>query len=307
LEKIGGLAESSGVSSFSDAISTGNQKRAMAAGERRKFESVETLLLKTPLYEEVAVESRANVVREVMTYSGTLDTYCTGCKQTATFRGQVTPETLQIVRFAEAAVPHSRGSYQNPWDRRDISKTLVCTRNGHSLAYHFVCEDKFLVKVGQYPSIADIEKGDTDRFGAVLGRDRLKELNRGIGLAAHGVGIGAHVYLRRIFESLVEEAHSIAQQDKGWDESKYLQARMVERIQLLQHQLPRFLCENPRLYAIMSKGIHELTEQECLANFEALKLCIEVILEEKLVERAKRDRAEAARKALAQIDGKGKG
>jgi hypothetical protein len=46
-----------------------------------------------------------------------------------------------------------------------------------------------------------------------------------------------------------------------------------------------------------------LTEQECLANFDALKLCIEVILDEKLAERGQRDKAEAARKALAQIDG----
>jgi hypothetical protein len=86
--------------------------------------------------------------------------------------------------------------------------------------------------------MADIEKGDTDRFEPVLGRERLKELNRGIGLASHGVGIGAHVYLRRIFEGLVEEAHAAASTQPGWEDAKYTQARMPERVRFLKDHLP---------------------------------------------------------------------
>lgn len=188
--------------------------------------------------------------------------------------------------------------------QRRFSKQLFCTRAGHLIEYHFACEDGHLIKVGQYPSTADIEKGDTDRYEAVLGREKLKELNRAIGLASHGVGIGAHVYLRRIFEGLVEDAHRVAQlTPEGWDEPKYQQGRMSERIKMLKGFLPEFLSENPQLYAILSQGIHELTEQECLANFEALKLCIEVILDEKLRQREQEQRVDAARKALARIDG----
>lgn len=277
---------------------------------RRPFESVEQLFLKTPLYEEVGGK-REELVKLVLTFNGTLDTYCPGCKQIATFRGLVSEETTRLINVAKQIgfTPISgRGgaSVFRGWDQPRIDKALICTRNGHPIRYYFTCEEDHILKVGQYPSMADIEKGDTDKFEPVLGRERLKELNRGIGLASHGVGIGAHVYLRRIFETLVEEAHAVASKDKGWDEGKYGQARMAERIQLLDGHLPRFLSENPRLYAILSNGIHELTEQQCLANFEALKLCIEVILDEKLTERSKLDRAEAARKALAQIDSKGK-
>jgi len=132
----------------------------------------------------------------------------------------------------------------------------------------------------------------------------VKELSRAIGLSAHGVGIGAHVYLRRIFESLVEEAHQGASGESGWDEGKYQQSRMAERIKLLRSHLPSFLGANPRLYAILSKGLHELSEQECLSNFDALKLAIEVILDEKLKQRDAEIKSEAARKAIARIEGK---
>jgi hypothetical protein len=46
-------------------------------------------------------------------------------------------------------------------------------------------------------------------------RKRYKKFTKGLGLAAHGVGIGSFVYLRRIFENLIEEAHTATQQDTG--------------------------------------------------------------------------------------------
>jgi hypothetical protein len=40
--------------------------------------------------------------------------------------------------------------------------------------------------------------------------DAYREFGKAVGLGAHGVGIGAVVYLRRIIESLIEEAHQTA-------------------------------------------------------------------------------------------------
>jgi hypothetical protein len=41
---------------------------------------------------------------------------------------------------------------------------------------------------------------------------------------------------------------------------------------------------NKSIYSILSKGIHELAEEECLNAFPVIKLSIELILDEKLVE-----------------------
>ncbi|MGE7954793.1 hypothetical protein [Lysinibacillus xylanilyticus] len=62
---------------------------------------------------------------------------------------------------------------------------------------------------------------------------------------------------------------------------------MDDKIKLLQNKLPEVLIENRAVYGIMSKGIHELSEDECLALFPDVKLGIELILDEKLYEQEK--------------------
>ena len=96
------------------------------------------------------------------------------------------------------------------WHLPYFSKKVICARNNHNVDFHFVLKGNSLIKIGQYPSLADIAIGDISQFEKALGDKRLQELNKAIGLAAHGVGIGSYVYLRRVFESLIEEAHEKA-------------------------------------------------------------------------------------------------
>ncbi|KKL23256.1 hypothetical protein LCGC14_2427220 [marine sediment metagenome] len=41
---------------------------------------------------------------------------------------------------------------------------------------------------------------------------------------------------------------------------------------MIKDYLPEFLVENRSLYAILSKGIHALSEDECLQYFETVKI-----------------------------------
>ncbi len=59
-------------------------------------------------------------------------------------------------------------------------------------------------KVGQFPSLADIANDESKAYSSVLKGTDARELHTAIGLAAHGVGIGSYVYLRRVFEHLIE-------------------------------------------------------------------------------------------------------
>jgi hypothetical protein len=77
-------------------------------------------------------------------------------------------------------------------------------------------------KMGQYPSLADLVTAEIRKYRKFLGADAHREFSRAIGLAAHGVGIGSFIYLRRILENLIEEAHQAAQHSKGWNESAYI-------------------------------------------------------------------------------------
>lgn len=76
---------------------------------------------------------------------------------------------------------------------------------------------------------------------------------------------------------------------------------MDEKISLLKNHLPDFLVENKSLYSILSKGIHELSEQGCLGAFPIVKLGIEMILDEKIREKERKAKEEEARKAIGKL------
>ena len=52
-----------------------------------------------------------------------------------------------------------------------------------------------------------IEENDIKKYRKILGKEKYGEFGRAVGLYTHGIGIGSYVYLRRIFENLIEEAH----------------------------------------------------------------------------------------------------
>ena len=264
---------------------------------------VEEWLFELPLYTPVPLEIElSTAVEAVLRYSATKDSYCPGCGQHATFQGAVSEQTERIAKAEQQRLylrMHGTGSKQSEFHLSHFNKAVICTRAGHVVQFHFTYQDSSIIKIGQYPSLADISIGDTSQFSKALGKERLHELNKAIGLAAHGVGIGSYVYLRRVFESLIEEAHIHAKSDINWDEEEYQKGRMKEKVALLKAHLPQFIVEHPQLYGILSLGIHELTEDKCLENFEPLKSSILVIAEEKMHDIQRKARYEQASAAIA--------
>ena len=180
---------------------------------------------------------------------------------------------------------------------------LKCKRSGDVFYYkvYWNAEDNTLMKYGQYPSVADFHISEVKKYNKLLSKEKIKEFTRAIGLAANGVGIGAFVYLRRIFEYLVKEAYEMCLKDKTVKEDEFQQARMDEKIKLLSTHLPKFLVDNSKMYSILSLGIHELNEKDCLQHFDALRIGIEIILDEKLDELRKKEKIESAKKKLGMV------
>ena len=135
-----------------------------------------------------------------------------------------------------------------------------------------------VTKIGQSPSHADIAIGNLKKMLPILkGQDR-RELIRANGLAAVGVHIGAFVYLRRVFERLLDRAK--VRSGVEIDNDVYRTSRTVERIELLKHHLPPFMVENKRVYGLLSKGIHELDEKTCGKLYELLNQSSLLMLEQ---------------------------
>jgi len=180
-----------------------------------------------------------------------------------------------------------------------ILTKLYCTRTKEilNIVSWLDYENGTIQKIGQYPSIAHFHISKIKDYQKVLDTEKIKELSRAIGLAANGVGIGSFVYLRRVFEYLLEKEYKKAKLTDGWNEELYIKSKVVERIELLKDYLPSFLSENKSLYGILSVGIHSLKEDECLQYFETVKIGIELILDEEL---------EKYRKAQKLLDAKKK-
>ena len=158
-----------------------------------------------------------------------------------------------------------------------------------------------IMKVGQYPSVVDFHIHNLDKVKKALSKEKQREFSRAVGLVSHGVGIGSFVYLRRIFEELIEEAHKLALTSTSWNDEPYQKSRMNEKIQLLKDYLPEFLVTNQAIYSILSKGIHELSEDECLQYFDPIRVGIELILEEKLEKIDKMRRLAEATKKIDEL------
>lgn len=181
--------------------------------------------------------------------------------------------------------------------------TLSCGRYGDKidLILFLRAEDCAIRKIGQYPSVADIHIGQIKQYKDVLAKEDLKEFTRAIGLAANGVGIGSFVYLRRIFEKLIFEASEQAIADGQIGEMDFVKLRMDEKIESINNYLPDTLVEVKQVYGILSKGIHELTEQECLAYFDTMRVGIELILDEKLDRKRKEGKKKQAMASMSKI------
>lgn len=256
-----------------------------------KYPTPEEFLIKIPLYEKVSY-SDENLEQGAMVryFSDTFDSYCPFCN---------THSIFEPAGFTHHYSKYNSGSWV---DAGFFDVVIRCTRNrDHKLFFKFHANGKTLQKIGQMPSIADLNMFDVRKYSKVLSKEYFQELTKAIGLASHGIGVGSFVYLRRIFEYLIEEAHLRAKENASWDDNLYISARMNERISLLRDELPTFLVDNKSIYSILSKGIHELSEQECLAAFPAMKVGIEIILDEKLETSKKEQKLQEARKAIASL------
>lgn len=174
-----------------------------------------------------------------------------------------------------------------PEDIEEYGKAVAEGESDYTRAYEYVHDCLIIQKVGQYPSIADLQMFNVEKYRSVLGKESYRDLTRAIGLNADGIGCGAFLYLRRILERLVEEAHQGEIAKEAWDEKTYTDSRFNERIQILENAghviIPEILKDvKSKIYSVLSKGVHESTDDECMELFPYMQFVIEQILDERI-------------------------
>jgi len=243
-------------------------------------------LLNLPLYSPVTIDTPSTpTVRAILTYVSIIDFYCPFCKKYTPFQGLLSTETQNSIVSERMAVK-GFGVTAGFWQQKKFSKELACKRAEHKVTFHFQIEDDRLLKVGQYPSIAEINFGEALEFAKALGEPRARDLNKAIELAGLGAGLGAYIYLKKVFISLLEDAHQKATHKKSaskvWDEGHYLNASITEQLKLVSMHMPAILLEHPEYYSILDKNLDQLTDEECLAGVSTLKTAVLLIADERL-------------------------
>ena len=242
--------------------------------------------LKFSLYKEFAInEQNKKKTIDIIMYDGTLDSYCIDCKHYSIFK---TAQASVIGLKLEMGLGVFAIGRTEDWlttmkkETIMISKEFRCTRKEkHLMCFYIMIKKGKISKIGQTPSITNLNEPQIVRFRKTLGDDLYKEFNRAFGLYSHGVGVGSFVYLRRIIENfIIKPAYEQAKKQKDWNDEEYQRKRIQERIEILKPFLPEYLISNKGVYSIISKGIHELSEEECMEYFPVLHSCIEFVLAE---------------------------
>lgn len=235
------------------------------------FKGVQEFLFEAPLYARFQLrQDPSNDISILFISDFKIDGHCPFCGRSSTFN-RVTPPWND-----------NQQSYYWLGGRNYVGDiVIVCARNaGHLIRFNLRVANEVIQKVGQYPSFADIAVDESKTYLSVLSDEDAAELHKAIGLAAHGVGIGSFVYIRRIFERLIQARFDEFKTQEDWSEDDFKVLRMVEKIEFLKNHLPAFLVQNKKLYGILSLGIHELEEQQCLSFFEVIRLSAVIILDE---------------------------
>lgn len=177
-----------------------------------------------------------------------------------------------------------------------------CTLDGsHHLDYIVVTNSCKMRKIGQYPSVADLTFPDLNVYKKDISDKDRKELRRAIGLYAQGIGVGSYVYLRRVFERIIDKAKEYAIGDQNLNIEDYQKAKMNQKIQMLRGYLPAILTDNKEIYGIISKGIHELAEEDCIEYFPIMQEAIFMILRQWKQKREELESTKAIASKIAKI------
>lgn len=295
----------------------------------------EKFLIESGLYDKISIEYE-DFEDLICLLSGKqkIDLYCNKCKEKRIFSARsnkikVSPKEESIRNIFEdygnqeeqEAIDNAikKSEERKELERferflRDNALTVLdyeCSRDSnHRVTFILLIEEHDIRKIGQYPSYADIDIPQGDIYRKELGNKYYRELKRAVGLYSCNVGIGSFVYLRRILEKLLMDAMEVAIKDGAItrddfdyivDDDKKHPRRVEDKIKLLSDYLPKILTENKNVYGVISKGIHELEEDECLKYFPVVEKIIKMCLTEVIELKRKKKEADELNSMLSSI------
>ena len=135
-------------------------------------------------------------------------------------------------------------------------------------------------------------------------KDDLENYEKAVVCLSNGYGVAAFAYFRRVVENninklldlVLEDAQSSSANTELTELAKLRKNSTIsDKIKIANHALPEHLNpsgQNPlgRLYKILSEGVHEFSEEECLNKAKATSECLAYLVSELTSRKKHRDR-----------------
>lgn len=238
-----------------------------------------------------------------------IDSYCFNCEKERTFKyskcnasdmteidGQFDGSPFGIMPIPGDPNPTPKKSNLKP--EYEIYKELdfYCVKCKERHEYFFTTDRNIIYKVGQNPSFGDLAGNEINKYKNLISK-YFTEFKTSLNLYSQGKGIGSFVYLRRILEDIIEKQYKTLENQDINDGFK----EKMEKVQKKYHVIPdEFDNIKNQLYSVLSKGIHEYEEKECLDMYDSVKFIIEDILDNQLKNKERKDKInEATKKIIA--------
>ena len=228
-----------------------------------------------------------------------IDAYCENCDAEKVFCNEIKENLKEIFTAAFKVIggpPGSRGPSASDFFKDKeyfVNMTLYCAKCGEPHYYSLLFKGNTVTKIGQYPSFAKISAHDLKKYKNMISK-YYPELTKSVNAYSQGMGVAAFVYLRRILEHLIETKYN---GDPSW---KFIDK--LKEVEKTEQIIPSELSEiKEQIYSILSKGVHEYEEDECIQLYIAVKFVVEQILD---LELEKKTRSTKAKEAMKAIQGK---
>lgn len=320
-----------------------NPKHIISKSNSNFDNSFADFLVKTSLYEQYSItEANIKEVAEVLNGDAKINLYCPICGEKRVFYMEPVYPTYSQKGFDPKPISFSIQAYLNARNMTAMPQPTFANapaptgkvikfdwfhgmgnEEGHrvvNLPFHCSAEDSHItdftilfsnesaIKIGQFPSFADLTKPEFRKYKGLLPDEYFNELRRAVGLNSSEIGIGSYVYLRRIIERLVNDAAEKAVKDGQFTQEEFerdngRQRSVVDKVKMLKGYLPDFMIDNANIYSIVSKGIHELSDDDCKQYFDVLYRSILMILDDMLERKKKEDNQRELTNSIAKIVG----
>lgn len=247
-------------------------------------------------------------------YQCGIDCYCSKCKDTKTFiisSSTFYQKAFDFIRSIKESsfksVSLSGGSKTEPSslfasEKGKFDVELKCPVCNETIYFYYVYEKGCITKINTYPNLMNGLKQKFRKYEALNNDDfnYNNELITGCYLFYNSnSGIGSFCYLRRCLENFVKD-YTNDLYDEGIITNKYNPVlKFEDKIGIIENELDKDIYDMLKpLYSILSLGIHELKEQDCLDIFEQVKDILEILLDERIEKINKKNKIQKLKKNL---------